>query len=358
MKTIYIHIGHYKTGTSAIQKYCAEHAADLAQGGLYYPQAGRGGGTGTNHSALSLSLAAQHGFGPPPWYRGTRDTDDVYARFRAEIDESPQSRILASSEEFFQLALRDHPETAIGDLKNRLSGYDVRIVLYIREPMALLKSWYNEVNKGPAGTPPFVTFFRRLDANFLSQLSVYRQFAAVFGSANMIVRSYKHAGMDHIRDFLSAIDHADLPRGGEDLNVNKAQDLAVLELTRLTKRRANEPKAAALSKFGTMADLGQQIDRINADFAEISALSDVALHSELSLLNLFSHLQALLDPLVRQNCTNPEEALILRDAALEIEDSDPDLALLLMRMAAAIRPKGAFIRKKLHDYEARMPRTE
>lgn len=357
MKTIFIHIGHYKTGTSAIQKYCAEHADDLAQGGLYYPKAGRAG-NGTNHAALSLSLAAQHGFGPPPWYKGPRKPDEVYANFRTEIDTCGQSRILASSEEFFQLALSDNPENAIGDLKNRLSGYQVRIVLYIREPMALLKSWYNEVNKGPAGTPPFPAFFRRLDANFLSQLSVYRQFAAVFGSANMIVRSYKHTGMDHIRDFLSAVDHSNLPQGGEDLRVNQAQDLAVLELTRLAKRRAHDPKAPGLTRFGTVAELGKRITRINADFAKISALSDVALHSELTLFNLFSHLQPLLEPLVRQNCIDSEEALILRDAALGIEDSDPDLALLLMRMAAMIRPRGEYIRKKLKDYEARTTKPE
>lgn len=358
MKTIFIHIGHYKTGTSAIQKYCAEHAADLAQGGLYYPHTGRSGGTGTNHAALSLSLAAQHGFGPPPWYQGPRDTDEVYSRFKKEIDNLEHSSILVSSEEFFQLAVCKDPAAAIGDLRNRLADYDIKIVFYIREPMALLKSWYNEVNKGPSGSRPFLTFFRHLNPDFLSQLLAYRQFAAVFGSANMIVRSYKHTGMDHIRDFLSGVGHTDLPQSREALRVHEAQDLGVLELTRLVKRRAHDKNASSLTKFGTISALGDRIDQINADFSEITMLSDVVLNSELSLFNLFSHLQTLLDPLVRQNCINPEEALILRDAAIEIEDNAPDLALLLMRMAAKIRPKGTFISKKLRDYETRISHAE
>ncbi len=37
MKTIYIHAGHYKTGTTAVQRLLANHRARLADGGVFYP---------------------------------------------------------------------------------------------------------------------------------------------------------------------------------------------------------------------------------------------------------------------------------------------------------------------------------
>jgi hypothetical protein len=33
-----LHIGAPKTGSSAVQRYCCEHAADLRRQGLHYPE--------------------------------------------------------------------------------------------------------------------------------------------------------------------------------------------------------------------------------------------------------------------------------------------------------------------------------
>lgn len=352
MKTLYIHIGHYKTGTSAIQKYCAEHAGSLACNGYYYPMSGRAGGPGTNHAALSLSLAAQHGFTPPPWYKGPRDVDEVYNQFVQEIRDAEQSNILVSSEEFFQLALRKKPEAAIAELKSRLEEFDTKIVMYIREPMALLKSWHNEVNKGPFGTGPFLTFFKNLNPNFLSQVAVYDQFAAAFGSSNIIVRSYKKTGMAHICDFLEGINYPDLPSDKNPLVVNEAQDINRIELNRIDKRRKHGHDDVSVSKFGTVAQLESRIDKINASFKKIADRSDEELTSDLSLFNIISYLRTLLQPLIEQNRINPEAASLLRDAALSIEKTDPDLALLMMQTAHEIRPNGDFIKKKLQAYKS------
>ena len=35
MKRLYIHIGHYKTGTSAIQKYCSDNDRSLAKSNYF-----------------------------------------------------------------------------------------------------------------------------------------------------------------------------------------------------------------------------------------------------------------------------------------------------------------------------------
>lgn len=353
MKTLYIHIGHYKTGTSAIQQYCSTHADLLAANGFLYPATGRPKDR-TNHANLSLPLAARHGFVPPSWYNANADVDQAFAEFRAEATAARQPNVLISSEEFLQLGLRADPRAAVADLRDRLEGFDVRVLFYIRDPMALLKSWYNQVNKGPYGTRTFPVFFKNLAPGFLSQAPVYRAFADTFGADRMILRGYRHAGMDHIRDFLGAIGYAPLPSETDPLSVNEAQDLDMLEMSRLAKERTHSYEQATLSQFGDIRALDRRVKQINTDFASIGALADPPIESSLSLAEIFRHLQALVAPLKARNCVNKQEAVIMRKAAVSVEDSDPELALALMRVAQIIRPKATFINRKVAEYEARI----
>lgn len=322
----------------------------LAAHGFCYPVSRRGGGGGTNHADLSLSLAARHGFNPPPWYTDCQDIELVYRNIQDEVRQAPQRNIVISSEEFYQLALGKDPKAAISELRNRFSEFDTRIVLYIREPMALLKSWYNEVNKGPHGTRSFPVFFKQLNPEFLSQAEVYGRFADVFGPDRMILRSYRHTGMDHIRGFLDAIGFVGTPEATE-IATQQAQDLKVLELARLAKKgKAGDPKAA-LSMVGSLQMLSDKAKRINTAYIPLQALSDAPLPSQLSLVNIYRHLHKLLKPLVAQGRANDAEATVLRNGALSIEVSDPELALVMMRTAHMIRPKGKFIARKVKEYE-------
>ncbi len=350
MKKLYLHIGHYKTGTSAIQKYCSDNAAELAANGYLYPPVARPRNNPTNHGDLSLTLAARHGFTPPPWYTDVKDVDAVYAEFIDCALKAEPDNILVSSEEFLQLALRDDSEAALSDLAARLATFDVTVLFYIREPMSLLKSWYNEVNKGIHGTRNFPVFFKNLNRNFLGQHVVYEKFAQVFGPQKVMVRTYKRKGMDHIREFLGAIGYGPLPEG-DALSVNEAQDLEVLELARLAKRREHSYDDATLSELDNLKGLIHKTERINADFEKVSALSDAPQQSALSMTAIILHLQQLLAPLIARRCVNDREAEILRDAALTVETSDPSLALALMQTAQMLRPHGAFINRKLQEYQ-------
>lgn len=355
MKELYIHIGHYKTGTSAIQKYCSDHAEDLAKHGVFYPPTSRPSNNPTNHGDLSLMLAAKHGFTPPLWYGAEKkDIEEVYRAFFKSAQSAKQGKILVSSEEFLQLALRDNSEIAIEELRARVSAFDVKILFYVREPMALLKSWYNEVNKGSHGTRNFIVFFRMLNINFLAQYFVYQKFADVFGADKIMVHTYKDTGSAHIQSFFQGIGCDLVPSEKGNKTINKAQDLSVLELARLAKRRDHDLEEATLSEFKSLKGLGRKIDTINEAFAQVSSVADVAHESQLSLYNIFSHLKDLIEPLIPHKCINPKEAEVLRDAALEAEKFDLELAKLLMGMAKMIRPNGPYILRKLEEYEERL----
>ncbi len=354
MKTLFLHIGHYKTGTSAIQKFCSDHARALAQIGLYYPAVARPQNNNTNHGQLSLSLAQAHGFQPPPWYVERRSPDEVFSEFREDVEKSGHDRILISSEEFFQLGLRENPLAAIADLRERLTGFDVRIILYIREPMSLLRSWFNQRNKGPRGTRTFPVFFQNLNPDFLSQLAPYKCFVEIFGSRNILVRSYVHRGMAHIADFLGALGQTsfpDLEMTDNDILVNTAVPIERVEAKRIEKRQERDLDTVTLSRISSLEGLLDKTAQINRAFSEIARKSNIPLTSALSLTNVFRHHRALITPLVAAGEANDKEAAILRDIAFEAETHDLELAAELMRTARLIRPRGAIIRRKLEEYE-------
>lgn len=352
MKALYIHIGHYKTGTSALQLYCSTHIGELARGGCLYPSSGRPGAR-THHADLSLPLAIRHGFTPPHWYSTPADPDRTFAAFRAEVQAADVPRVLISSEEFAQLGLCANPHAAVTDLRDRLVGFDVRVLFYLRDPMALLISWYNQSNKGPEGTRTFPVFFETLAEGFLSQLPIYRAFADVFGAGHVLLRSYRHTGMDHIRDVLSAIGHGNLPTETGLLSVNESLDLQILELVRLAKTGNLSREQATLSRFSSLHTLSERVARINAAFDELSALAPEPTESSLSLVNIFRHHRDLVAPLRPLHCADRQEATLMRKAALEAEDRDPELALALMQVAQAIRPRAPFIARKIAEYELR-----
>lgn len=354
MKTLYLHVGHYKTGTSAVQKRFHEEASKLGDRGLLYPQAGRSEGGETSHGRLSLSLAARHGFAPPPWYRGDLDVEAAYAALEAEVEAAPQSRALISSEEFYQLALRDEAEAAFEELGRLLARFDVRPLIYLREPFALLKSWYNEVNKGPTGTRNFAMFYRNLNKDFLAQNRAVDLLSRTFGADKVLVRGYRGAGPDHLAGFLDAVGCPGALRDKSE-RVNEGTSLELLELVRLAKRRMDYDEATLTRLGGSLDGLIEKTDSINAEFAAASSRiprsAGGPIGSELSLVAVFEHMHELMRPLAPLGCLNDQEANQLRDLAIQVEDRDKRLAHALMRLAHMIRPHGKLIAGKLSALE-------
>ena len=350
MKTLYLHIGHYKTGTSALQRYLDDHAGALRRAGLLYPACARPRGNPTNHGRLALTLGRRHGFVPPPWFTDEVEIEDVWRAFREEAEAAPEPAVLISSEEFFQLGLLPDPGPAMAELKARLEGFEVRPVVYVREPFALLKSWYNEVNKGPLGTRNFIMFFRNLKPGFLGQGRVLDAYARTFGAGSLIVRAYRARGLDHVRGFLEALG-TELEVEGDALSVNEGQSLELLELVRLSKPRGHDYDDATLTRLPSLAPLQEKVARIEAEFASAAARADAPIGNELTLPALFQHYQDLLRPAIAAGSVNDAEASILRDFALSVEETDLELARVLMRTAKLIRPSGPFIAGKLAAYD-------
>ena len=345
-KKMFLHIGTYKTGSTAIQEYLHTHQSELLTDGFLYPTSARPQNNRNNHGRLSLSIAHEHGFNPPAWYTETLTADEAFGPLLDEIAKTDIENIIVSSEEFVQLALRTNSTAAIEDLKSRLEDFDVTVLLYIREPFSLLKSWFNEVNKGPVGSRNFPTFFMNLKPGFLAQQKIYKEYAKVFGPEHLKVISYKKQGSDHIQEFLKVIGcRMDPPTSV--VETQKAQSLDKLEIARLAKDRQHSFDEATISDIGSLADLKAKIAKINSEYEKISRLSDKQIESNLSGAAIMKHYAAMLLPARAFGPLNRKEADNLRDLAFSIEDTDPELSIALLEAAQVIKPNGGMIVKRL-----------
>ena len=127
-KTIYLHIGRHKTGTSSIQNFINAYPEVLGKYSLYYPETGRQG-------------IAHHNFANAFSYSATR-TDrekqiavesEMVSALRREIDEQ-DSDILVSSEAF-----QNANPKLVAEV---FSGYKIKTLVYIRNQIDYLASAY------------------------------------------------------------------------------------------------------------------------------------------------------------------------------------------------------------------------
>ena len=322
MKTVYLHIGHYKTGTTAFQSYCADNAAGLARRGLLYPKTGRLACAPTSHAGLSIPLAADHGFRPPRWFASDAAATPTFEALHDEIAQTPQRKALISSEEFIQFALRSDPEAALHDLRAHLDRYRVRVIFMVREPLALLQSWFAQVSRGAVQPKTFLDFAAGLSPDFLSQDPIRARFAEAFGAGNMRVLRYRGVGPWMKRRMLWSTGTVPYSRVTRPV-ANVTPSLEHLETQRLTKNKAEASGKPGLTQ-ASLSDLEATLDRVNRDYRRLASHLRVT-PSALSLCTVVEHYRNLIEPAARHVPLDPREAEAMRmfaGAAREAEVAD------------------------------------
>ncbi|WHI46639.1 hypothetical protein [Microbulbifer sp. VAAF005] len=172
MKTLYLHVGNFKTGTSSIQRIC--HDSDLD---VLYPKSCRPQNNTTNHGRLTLSLLRDYGVPSPTWFNGKNIIfKNELEAIQQEILSSPKDKVLISSEELFSICASGKGDEIAEALQSSFREFSVKIIMYIREPLSFLNSWYNQLNKGPHSTQNLLMFFQGVEESLLSQLPVYKVF--------------------------------------------------------------------------------------------------------------------------------------------------------------------------------------
>lgn len=156
VRRLVLHIGYYKTGSTALQDQLTQLSAPLRDRGVLYPEAGRPVAGYSSHSGLAfqeLHGAESH---LPLWYRESPeflsyqsgDAPTARESLTREISESPADTVVISSEEFVRFGSRQGVPIEQARAMIQSLGLDrVTVICYLRRPDRYLESWYNQVVK-------------------------------------------------------------------------------------------------------------------------------------------------------------------------------------------------------------------
>jgi hypothetical protein len=251
-KTLLLHIGMGKTGTTVLQEFFWENRDALAMRGICYPEIG-------SQSAAHHLISPHH----PPFLLGIgwrfltpRDWIDA-------VQAMPQNRILMSSELMFS---GDHDR--IGPFLDEISKvFDVKIIIYLRRPDNAIMAAYNQQVK--AGNQ-----IRGIEAMVKKQLPRFDYLDVIkrWENANtrMIVRPYEHSQLkdgDVIADFLAHVLEIDslagfkIPIAGSNANprfATMALDFKVMINNLISDMEASAKFNAPLIEYSQARDVDAQ----------------------------------------------------------------------------------------------------
>jgi hypothetical protein len=220
-RTIYLHAGTHKTGSTSIQVFLTENEATLAAGGIFIPRTGRPihqwGTDRAGHHNIGWELSGLGAF---------RAEDGTFERLLEEISASRAPVVVLTSEEFEYIHAKPEVLRTVAE-GFRGIGYATKIVVYLRAQAAYMQSTYVEGAKaGYLYGMDYARLMREIyetgayvpDPNIVIRFEygpLLDAFAGAFGEDNVIVKAY-HAGLPPdalLREFLALIGRGGLPAG-------------------------------------------------------------------------------------------------------------------------------------------------
>lgn len=235
---VYLHIGTWKTGTTAIQKLCANNRQYLDRYGLIYPEEAR---DGSQH----VQLAWFFGEGNKAKFKLLKG--DPWSTIQPYIGKA--DRLLLSSESLYKPCL--NPEQA-EVIKKKLQGADIRIIVYFRNQMDMAASAYAQNIKNGVAVPPLADWLDRNAFFFYdTQLgSLWRN----FGKDNVIVKIYdksKIANHRNYREFLAilGVEFSDTDIRFPEGISNPSIPNDILEFCRVANQYTDVKKNTARNRF-------------------------------------------------------------------------------------------------------------
>jgi hypothetical protein len=187
-KTLYLHIGLHRTGTSSIQRFLARNRAALEKRGIILP-----GNRKEENLHHNIALEASVRNAPEIARRKFRNTIEAIS--------SLGERIVLSSEVF-----SDNNYIHI-EVLDELTSYfsTIRVIVYLRRGDTLIESAYNQRVKRE---PIFIPFSKGVWYNLI-YTQLLGPFIQMFGKDSIVVRPFEKnqfVGRTLVSDFLSCID--------------------------------------------------------------------------------------------------------------------------------------------------------
>ncbi len=195
MRTIYLHIGLHKTGTTSLQRFLGDQADWLRANGKIYPNLTNQFGAHT-HFGLNIYALDEDRDSPAilRFRAHGRSIPEYKIRFREylnqRLDAEPDLDFILSNE---GLSYVRRPEE-IARLGRLFSGTRVLVVLCLREPAGYLASYKKELAKTgiPESADPASSFYCGEDTWLLDYDALIDAYARGFGTENLRYVDYDH----------------------------------------------------------------------------------------------------------------------------------------------------------------------
>lgn len=189
-RTVFLHIGVFKTGSSALQVFFAKNQDTLAKHGVEYPglselnPARRGLVTSGNAPFIARSLMDEE----KPFYLPDHEDEHLTA-FRQHLQQTKTPNVLFSSE-FFSYV----PPAGFEKLKEiaESEGFTLKVLAYVREQASYLESLYiQRVKRGSVQDLPEVYIDQIVeDEQHLFYASLFESLADVIGQENLSIKAF------------------------------------------------------------------------------------------------------------------------------------------------------------------------
>ena len=267
-KRLVLHIGHFKTASSSIQRALGANEAILADHGCLLPSTGR------------LFSISHHKI---PW--SIQQTDvrysgpELVSRLVAELMDAKFDQAVISAEDFCRLdAMQVH------SLHDALAPtVNCTIVLYLRNPVSMMASYWTQLTKSGfnrLAINDYITSSEEFMRSHIGYESIVNRWASAFGEENLRIRSFDEASRKGgvLRDWFTLLDAA--PPDTLDLraHVHASPPWCITELLReLTcclPEGVVDPQGSHLPFFEALMDAATQIqsdgpaaDRVLSDEA-------------------------------------------------------------------------------------------
>jgi hypothetical protein len=269
-KTLYLHIGHFKTGTTALQIFLYRNPQFLAEHGIEYAPMPL---HNAKHSALAFSIYQQIGIEKlMHGYASTVPAEEIWEEFFEKVRASDHPTVIASSEEFMRVG--EFPEAAeiLQDVAGLGWDIDIKIVAYLRSPQAHLRSWYNQLVKMGAKIPDYNrTLCNEIESIHSDYAKALRPWIEVFGPENIHLRHYDDArkSTNYLFDDFLSIFGLTLPPNAKMLggDPNPRLDDRAVDLVRLVQNSDYSRKTVEAVRQQVAGFISQQ-DSLGPDHHE------------------------------------------------------------------------------------------
>ena len=232
VRTIYIHIGTEKTGTTSVQSFLTKNADKLSAAGVWYPAKQTASYCESNgHFPIVASLVGGWVDFVSPAKSAAKD--ECLRKFLEDCLSRPEKTVVISAEHF---SSRLHDPEMLATFRRQLLGvFDRAVVIaYVRSQVSLAPSSYSTGVK--CGRASRLDLAEITPANpYFNALSILDFWASVFGRDNIIAREFEAGSLrngDICHDFLEVLGVAGLAaeKGSRE---NTSLSLPKLEALRL-----------------------------------------------------------------------------------------------------------------------------